>query len=286
MTPRITVVIVTHHSADDLAVCLDSLPQASSVPLNTVVIDNATSDDSVAAVVRNYPDVTFLDAGGNLGYGTAINRAVAARGADSDWLLIVNPDTQFTPDSIDMMLRTAQGDPRIGAVGPRIENADGTVYPSARALPSIRMGVGHALFSQVWPSNPWTRAYQHAELAGGSSSTAVPVGWLSGACLLVRASAFSEIEGFDEGYFMYFEDVDLGSRLASARWKNVYEPRSVVRHMGGTSTARYPAKMLAMHHDSANRYLSKKYHGWYLAPLRGAIRVGLNVRLWLMTRNH
>ena len=111
-----------------------------------------------------------------------------------------------------------------------------------------------------------------------------PVGWLSGSCLLVRRSAFDAIGGFDEGYFMYFEDVDLGYRLGKAGWGNLYEPTAVVTHIGGRSTASVRSSMLRTHHRSAGRFLQQKYRGWHLAPLRWTLRVGLELRARWLTR--
>jgi N-acetylglucosaminyl-diphospho-decaprenol L-rhamnosyltransferase len=155
------------------------------------------------------------------------------------------------------------------------------VYPSARALPSLRTGIGHALFANIWLGNPWTRAYRR-----DSSSDPVrrDAGWLSGACVLVRKSAFDELGGFDDGYFMYFEDVDLGYRLGKAGYRNVYEPAAVVVHSGAHSTSDHSARMISVHHESARRFLTRKYSGWYLWPVRVALTVGLDLRSALLSR--
>jgi N-acetylglucosaminyl-diphospho-decaprenol L-rhamnosyltransferase len=154
-------------------------------------------------------------------------------------------------------------------------NPDGSVYPSARAVPSLRTGIGHALFANLWQRNPWTLAYRRES---DPSDQARDAGWLSGSCLMVRRSAFDAIDGFDEGYFMYFEDVDLGFRLGRAGYRNVYEPSAQVTHVGAHSTGSESARMVAAHHASARRFLSKKYAGWWLWPVRVVLRVGLAIR--------
>ena len=106
------------------------------------------------------------------------------------------------------------------SLGPLIETADGDIYPSARALPSLGRGIGHALCGWWWPANPWTAAYRRERGAPAEGA----VGWLSGSCLLLRRKAFDAVGGFDPAYFMYFEDVDLGDRLGRAGWQNVYVP--------------------------------------------------------------
>jgi N-acetylglucosaminyl-diphospho-decaprenol L-rhamnosyltransferase len=110
------------------------------------------------------------------------------------------------------------------------------------------------------------------------------VGWLSGSCLLVRRAAFDQVGGFDERYFMYMEDVDLGDRLGKAGWLNVYVPSAQVLHHKGHSTARESARNLAAHHKSTYLYLADRHPGWRRAPLRWAMRAGLAVRVRLMVR--
>jgi N-acetylglucosaminyl-diphospho-decaprenol L-rhamnosyltransferase len=160
-------------------------------------------------------------------------------------------------------------------------NPDGSIYPSARELPSLRYGAGHAVFARVWPNNPWSRAYRRSQEQVGSERTA---GWLSGACLLLRRAAFEQVGGFDESYFMFFEDVDLGERLGRAGWTNLYVPTARVVHVGGTSWRTSPAPMIIAHHVSARRYLARRYPQWYAAPLRAGITIGLAVRERLQTR--
>ena len=123
-------------------------------------------------------------------------------------------------------------------MGPAILTPDGVLYPSARRLPTLWLGAGHAILGWVWPTNPWTRKYR-AENSGVHARTA---GWLSGSCLLVRRKAFEQIGGFDERYFMYFEDVDLGARMQQAGWENCYVPDAVVTHIGGHATERQAAQ--------------------------------------------
>lgn len=110
------------------------------------------------------------------------------------------------------------------------------MYPSARLLPSLGRGIGHAILSPMWPGNRWTREYRQEGAAIGERTAE----WLSGSCLLLRRAAFEGVDGFDPRYFMYAEDVDLGDRLGRAGWLNVYVPTAEVTHLGGTRRARCP----------------------------------------------
>jgi N-acetylglucosaminyl-diphospho-decaprenol L-rhamnosyltransferase len=190
-----------------------------------------------------------------------------------EWILISNPDVVLNPDAIDLLVAAGDEEPTIGSVGPAVLTNEGSVYPSARRVPSIRTGVGHALFYNFWPNNTWSRAYL-SELDVQPRDA----GWLSGSCLLVRRETFELIHGFDDGYFMYFEDVDLGDRITKAGFRNVYRPNAMVTHSGAHSTGDSSERMLREHHRSASRFLSRKYSGPWLWPVRVTLRVSLSIR--------
>ena len=275
------VVTVTYNSSTHLAGFLDSVRRSEEVKLAVVVADNRSTDiDSTTEITREH-GARLLALGENRGYGGAINVAIAGLPGEIKYVLISNPDVELGHGAISAMLEELADDERIGSVGPRVLNGDGSTYPSGRQLPSLRTGIGHALFARVWPSNPWSRAYRAESEDTDDRRT---VGWLSGSCLLVRRSAFEQLGGFDEGYFMYFEDVDLGYRLGKAGWKNIYTPRASVVHTGAHSTSAESGKMVRAHHDSAYRYLEKKYSGPYLAPIRWALKIGLASRARLAMR--
>jgi N-acetylglucosaminyl-diphospho-decaprenol L-rhamnosyltransferase len=180
----------------------------------------------------------------------------------------------WSPDSIDALLQAADRWPQAGALGPLIRDPDGAVYPSARHLPSLVRGGMHAVVGFVWKNNPWTRSYRQQHIEPSER----PVGWLSGSCLLLRRKAFDAIGGFDERYFMYMEDVDLGDRLGRAGWLNVYVPGSEILHDKGHSTGRNPSRNLRAHHDSTYIYLSDRHTAWWQAPLRWTMKGALRTR--------
>jgi len=279
--PRLGVVTVSYSSDDVLRGLLASIPDAAREPVAVVVADNLPSEGDAAGIATEF-GADYLPLPENPGYGGAANAAAARLPASVEWLLVVNPDAVLGPGSIATLAARGASDPTIGAVGPLVRNADGTVYPSARAVPSLRTGVGHAMLGPVWPGNPWTRAYRKDS---DEAPRVRDAGWLSGSCELVRRSAFDEIGGFDEGYFMYFEDVDLGVRLARAGYRNVYEPAAEVVHTGAHSTGQASERMIRAHHDSARRFLSRKYPGPVLWPVRVVLSLGLRLRsAWILLR--
>jgi N-acetylglucosaminyl-diphospho-decaprenol L-rhamnosyltransferase len=271
---QLAVVTVTYSPGGVLDTFLDTLEKASARGMPVVLADNGSTDGVPERAAAERENVRLLRIGENVGYGSAANRAVAGLPPEIGWVLIANPDIEFGPGSLDELLAAAQRWPRAGSLGPLIREPSGEVYPSARLLPSLGRGAGHALLGKVWRSNPWTRAYRQEN----GSITERTAGWLSGSCLLVRREAFDAVGGFDSRYFMYFEDVDLGERLGRAGWLNVYVPSAEVTHIGGHATSRMSARMLAEHHRSAYRYLAGRYRGPWFAPLRLALRAGLAAR--------
>jgi N-acetylglucosaminyl-diphospho-decaprenol L-rhamnosyltransferase len=273
---EILCITVTYSPGDTLETFVDSLAPNGFPPGRVLVVDNGSTDGAPEAVAASHDDVTLVRSPGNVGYGRAANLGTSMATDDERWFLICNPDVVATPRTIEALLAAARHDPRAGALGPRVLDPDGTVYPSARALPSIRTGIGHALLSGVWPSNPWTRRYQQRDVSKSADTSAV--GWLSGAFLLLRREAFEQVGGFDPDFFMYFEDVDLGRRLAEAGWTNLFVPDAEVMHIGGESTARSADVMITAHHRSAHRYTAKTHPGPLWRPVVAAVGVGLAVR--------
>ena len=239
----LAVITVTYSPGEYLGFGL--LPGACARGTKVVLADNGSIDGVPEAAARERAGVDFLDTGGNIGYGAGMNAGARfARergGVDEEFFLISNPDVTFTPGSIDQLIECARQWPDAAAVGPRIVEPDGSNYPSARAVPTVATGIGHALFSSIWPSNPWSRAYRDE----ADMTAQRPAGWLSGSCLLVRWEAFETIGGFDERYFMYLEDVDqeIASRAPATRTSSARRPSSAT--LRGIPPKRTPARCCA-----------------------------------------
>lgn len=282
------MVTVTFSPGEHLAQLVESLEQATGRDVVLVCADNGSTDGAPQAAAERFAHVEFLPTGGNIGYGAAINaaaRALAPRRAsgeiDPEAFLVVNPDVQFQPGSVDELLRCLRATPRAGAVGPRIEEADGSAYPSARQVPGLAVGIGHALLFDVWASNPFSATY----MAGADMDVQREAGWLSGACLLVRWEAFDEIGGFDERYFMYLEDIDFGDRLTRAGWSNLYCPSSIILHDQGHVAHKHRRVTVPAHHVSAYRFQRDRHPRWWQAPLRWGLWLGLKLRSALQLRS-
>jgi N-acetylglucosaminyl-diphospho-decaprenol L-rhamnosyltransferase len=272
VTEKLRVVVVTYSPGDALDGFLTTLRCATTRPLDVVLADNG-STDGVPERAAAADDVRLLPIGGNVGYGAAANAGLAD--VRTGWALVANPDVRFEDGAVDELLAVAARWPRAATVGPAIRTPEGALYPSARDLPSLSTGIGHAVFGWIWPSNPWTAAYRRER----DTPRERPAGWLSGSCLLVNLEAFHSVGGFDPAYFMYFEDVDLAERLGRRGWLHVYAPTAVVVHEGGHATSREAHRMQRVHHTSAMRYLAGQYPARRHAPLRLVLRAGLGARM-------
>lgn len=271
--PGVAVVTVSYGSGEALEVFLRSLREFHGDDLAVMVVDNKPDEENVEALSARF-GAGYLPLSHNPGYGAGMNAGVAALGEAFDAYFFCNPDVRFLTETAAALSGPLIDGPRIGSIGPRLLNEDGTVYPSARNIPSVGTGIGHALFGRIWPRNPWTRKYQDA----ANYTEARPAGSLSGAAVMVKRTVFEEIGGWDETYFMHFEDIDLGFRIGLAGYENRFEPAVSLEHSGAHSTKKHAAVVERAMTASAIRFMSKRYPGAWNAPLRWLITTGLHFR--------
>ncbi len=265
----VSAVVVNYNTRDHLLRCVASL-RAEGVE-EIVVADNGSVDGSGAALAAVDPAM-FLPTGSNLGFGSAAN--VGAAATTARLLLVMNPDAVVEPGSIGAMVAALDADDGLAVVGPRVDNPDGSLYPSARRFPELAVAVGHAFVGLVRPDNRYTRRYKMLDV---DRDQAADVDWVSGTCMLARRSAFDAVGGFDTAYFMYVEDVDLCWRLHRAGWRVGYEPKARVVHTVGAASDLVPYRMIAAHHRSLLRFAARTTTGPRRLVLP-AVAVGLVVR--------
>ena len=266
----VSAVVVNYNAAALLGDCVRSLRADGATEV--IVVDNDSVDDSEAAVRTADADAAWLPLGRNVGFGAGANRGVAA--ARAPYVAIMNPDTVVEPGTLKAMAEVLDREPDVAAVGPRVDNPDGSWYPSARTFPSLGDALGHAFLHYVRPDNPFSRRYK---LLDWDHDVARDVDWISGTCMLVRRDAFEAIGGFDEAYFMYVEDVDLCWRLRAAGHRVRYDPAGRVIHVIGASSELAPYRMIVAHHRSLYRFSAKTYRGARRALLP-LIAAGLALR--------
>jgi N-acetylglucosaminyl-diphospho-decaprenol L-rhamnosyltransferase len=273
------VVIVTHQTRDEVLGCLDSILPGEAAEV--VVVDSGSTDGTCEAVGDRYPwvSVVRLD---NAGFGRSAN--VGIRATTAEQVVVCNADVRFAPGALPALAGCLNADPSLGAVGPLVRYPDGAVQASARCMPDLRTAVVHGLLGRVAPDNAATRRYHGRDLP---SDLPRDVDWLSGCALALRRCAVDAVGGFDPGYFLYVEDVDLGERLRGAGWRLRFDPSGQVVHRVGASTSKRRGRALLAHARSLDRYQARRLGGGLrrtlLLPLRGAL-AGWVVATWCAER--
>jgi N-acetylglucosaminyl-diphospho-decaprenol L-rhamnosyltransferase len=266
-TLDLAVVIVNYETGAWLERCLRSLEGArGDVSVEVVVIDNASGDGS--ADVSEALGARLIRNDTNRYLSPAWNQGAAV--TQTPYLLFLNPDTEWFHGTLADLLGAARRHPRAGIVGPMLRNPDGTVYPSGRRFPSLVDAIGHAFLSPFTRNNPFTRRY---EMDRWDRSTEREVDWVSGAAMLIPREAFDAVGGFDEGFPLYGEELDIATRLRALDRSALFTPAAEVIHAVGVSTGgdRRPHRLVVMHSQSLYRYYAKhRAPGWRRATLPAA----------------
>ena len=232
MPASVAVAVVSFNTRDLLDACLASLRADHDAGRAEVwVVDNRSTDGSPDMVAERHPWVRLIRSQENLGFGRAVNRV--ARESDAAWVAPANADLRFEPGAIAALLEAAERDPGAGAIAPRLILPDGSTQPSVRPFPGV--GTSVLLASRAWKLSPRISHRLYLERSWDPDA-AERVPWAAGAFLIVRREAFDAVGGFDEHWWMYGEDLDLGWRLADAGWPTRYEPSAVVHHEHSAAT--------------------------------------------------
>ncbi len=277
-----SLVLLNFNGGRDVIECLSSIGEG--VVSEIVVVDNASTDGSAELIASERPDVRLIRNPENRGFAVAANQAVRATSAEI--VVLLNPDTEVRVGAVPSLVETIRAHPRAGVVAPLILNPDGSVQPTKRAFPSLWQSALHGLVGLFWPNNPGTKAYT---LASAKLDEARTVGWVACTAVAIRREAFDALDGFDERFFFFVEDVDFCKRMWDSGWQVWFQPDAVVVHEWGGSWTKRPLKFLGMHQLNLFRYVLKHRRGaWVLAyPF---IALGLIARFtllalrWLITR--
>ncbi len=254
---NLDIIIVSYNTVKLTRRCILSLrSEAQQLAAQIIVVDNRSSDESVAMIREEFPGVRLLPLDGNMGFGAANNRAVALSRAR--YLLLLNSDTIVQPGTLQSLLTFAEAHPDAGAVGPRLIGPDGNLQQSCWRFPTPWDALAESLGLLRLlrrPSNYLPSDY----------SRAMMVDFAVGACLLVRRDMFLEVGGFDERFFMYAEETDLCRRMRDCGKRVYYTPDSTAVHLGGGSKTT-TAQQLVQFHTSRDLYFRKHFGpGWLQA---------------------
>ncbi len=256
MKPRLTVCVVSWNAKDDLFDCLQSLRVASARPgsVRVVVADNDSRDGSPELTEADFPEVTLIRTGANLGFSGGNN--VVLKQLETDYVLLLNSDATVEPNGLDALIDFADANPDAGAIGPKVINPDGSIQYSCRRWPTFAAGIFRNVYlGKLFPGNRPASDYLMQDFDHNSVRD---VDWLSGCALLLRKDLLDRIGLLDEEtFFMYCEDMDICLRAHEAESRVVYFPGTVVTHAIGKSSDRAADRMIWEHSRSMWKFYRK-----------------------------
>lgn len=272
----LSVVIVSHNTREMTLRCLGDLfrdLKNSGLTSEVIVVDNASADGSTEAIASSYPSVHLIQSNRNIGFGAANNRAFHI--ACGQFVLLLNSDAFVHGGSVRTLVEFLRERPGTAIAGPRLLNADVSLQPSAYPFPSPqRCWIENLWISRLFPTSPRLADFRYWE---HDSERDVP--WLTGACLLVRASILRSVGGFDEQFFMYAEETDWQKRIGLAGYDIRLCPAAVVTHLGGVSGRDKKSVIKRQFFESLDRYVYKHHSTSGLVAMRLAMIVGCTLRI-------
>jgi N-acetylglucosaminyl-diphospho-decaprenol L-rhamnosyltransferase len=257
---RLDVVIVSYRCEEVLRQCLDSLhAHPASSPTRIQVVDNASDDGTAEMVAREFPEVELTVNSDNAGFSAANNQAI--RSSDAPYLLVLNPDTLITDGALDRLLELLESRPEIGICGPRLVQDDGSFdHAAKRSFPTPVGALAH--FTGIGRRVAGTGRLSQYRAPELGEFDAGPVDAVNGAFMLIRRAALDQVGLFDEGYWMYMEDLDLCYRFQQAGWVTWYEPSVTVGHAKAASSGKHRRLRL----NQAFHYGMYRFYRSHYAP--------------------
>lgn len=257
--PVVSIIIVSYNVETFLIDCIESLKtKPSDLPVEIIVVDNNSTDNSVRKLQQKFPEIIIIQSESNIGFAAANN--LGASCAKGEYLFLLNPDTVVEEDAIDELYNFLALQSSAGAVGSYLKNPDGTFQISCYPFPT--------LFRELWrllhldriipfgsyPQHKWdTKSPRKCDVVQGTS-------------LMIKHSVWDALQGLDENFFIYSEEVDFCYRLVKAGYENYWIPTSRVIHYGGQSTSQFAREMFIQLYRAKIQYF-KKHHGNFVASI-------------------
>jgi len=249
--PRVSALVVSYNTRDDLLRCLEALRAHAGVPLETIVVDNASTDGSTDAVRARFPEVEVLASPTNVGFSRANN--LGLRAARGPFVLVVNSDCEVRPGAVPALVAILEARPDVALVGPRTVGTNGA--------PQVSFGPSLTPIAE-WRQGRLVRGVKAGDAEALRQAAALAAqerepDWVSASCFLARKAVLDAVGGFDESFFLYEEDVDLCLRVRAAGGRVLYTPAAEVVHHLGRSMDRAPARARLEYHRSHLRFYAK-----------------------------
>jgi GT2 family glycosyltransferase len=276
--PVVTLVVVNYNARDYLVRMLSSaISSAGDVPLEIVVVDNGSTDGSAEAAALYFPDARVVISQENKGFAWGNNRGASLAGGKL--LLFANNDVVFVDRCIQEMASFLSRHPEVAAVGPKVINPDGTLQFSGKRVPDVATGVMVATGLHRWLG--WRRLWEAYYLLPDDYDDVQEVDHLTGCCLMVRREVWERVGGFDEDYFMYFEDIDWCLRARRSGERLVYLPSASLVHYKSVSSNKRTLATIRDYHRSARRFYDRHYAPITPSLVNWMVRLGIYTRLGL-----
>lgn len=281
--PDLSVVVVNFNSGKLLRGCLESAYQKlKDLSFEVVVVDNGSLDGSSRMVAQEFPQVRLISNDTNLGFAPAVNQGI--RASQGRYVLIVNPDVVFLNEGFGNLIRYMDSHPQVGIAGPRVydDETKTSIQLSCRRFPSPMnyLFSRYSPLTRLFPNNPFSRRFL---LTDWSHDAIRQVDWVSGCCMLVRRELLGELGLLDEGYPLFFEDVDLCFRARNAGWQVVYFPGAEIAHFVGSVRAQAPFRNIIKRHQGLWRFYRKFYCRYKVAAPAVFLLIYLRMVYLLLT---
>ena len=271
----LSIIIVNWNTKDLVCQCIDSLAQAvKKMDTEIFVVDNGSTDGSVAAVRKKFPGVKLIENRVNLGFARGNNQALSA--SKVRYFLLLNPDTQVKDEAIERMLSFMDTHPEAGVVGAQLLNADGSKQNSIANFPSLATELLNKrllrwLFPKKFPG-------KEADYTGP-----VEVDSVIGACMMGRREVVEQVGLLDEAYFLFLEETDWCYRIKKAGWKIYHIPQVEILHFQGKSAEAEKGKARIEYYRSRYHYFRKNRGGFQSSVLFIGLIIKLSVELVFAT---
>ena len=261
MKPMLSIVYVYYNTPDEIRKSIKSLERTlQAISYEIIIVDNA-SVKSLHPNIYQLSNINIIRNKKNYGYGKGLN--CGSRAAQGKYLLLVNPDVEFTENSIKYLLDKLESNSKIGIIGPQLMDGEGKILQSISGMPYLPEALFiFSFISKIWPNNPFSSKYNNIDLDRNREQNVDVVG---GACLMISRKLFIKAGGLDEDFFMYFEEADFCFRVKKMGYKVLYLPKAKVVHLIGRSTQ--DKEWIEKTFEQSRFIFFKKYHGLVLAVL-------------------
>ncbi|MDO8621280.1 MAG: glycosyltransferase [Candidatus Levybacteria bacterium] len=255
MKIKLSVIYVYYNTPEELSASIKSLEQAcAEISYEVVIVDN-NSPKSITEEIYNRPNLRIIKNKVNCGYGKGLNQGASV--AKGEYLLLANPDVKFAANSIKYLLGKMESNSKIGVIAPQLIGEKENILQSISGMPYLSQSLfAFSFLGKIWRKNPFSAKYHNINLDRNKEQEVDVVG---GACMMVKKSIFDKVGGFDERFFMYFEEADFCFRIKKMGYKILYFPKTKATHSVGRSTQ--DKAWIEKTFEQSRFKFFKKYHG-------------------------